>query len=277
MTPVARGTVITCRALGIRYLWIDALCIIQGDSDDWSKESLTMGRVYYCSALTICPLASTSCLQGYIGPRSPGYDVAFQSTRQNSVRGTYTLYPSSDDRAKNWRNSPLTLDLEQAVWETRGWTYQENMLSTRLLFFGPGLWHFACEKEAVSENSYFVSGSIAHGSLRALVAMAQEPEPEDPDEASGRVINAYDRWNEAPAIRTREWSFREGLLPGIAGLAKECARITNDTYLAGLWSRDLHYELVWEIADAEVGDLDASLRQKRRPCPYVAPSWSWAS
>ncbi|KAK1963816.1 hypothetical protein LY78DRAFT_563578, partial [Colletotrichum sublineola] len=53
MTPVVRDTVITCRALGIQYLWVDALCIIQGDSEDWNKESLSMGRVYYCSALTI--------------------------------------------------------------------------------------------------------------------------------------------------------------------------------------------------------------------------------
>ncbi|KAK2028240.1 hypothetical protein LX32DRAFT_591118 [Colletotrichum zoysiae] len=151
------------------------------------------------------------------------------------------------------------------------------MLSTRLLFFGPGLWHFVCEKGAVSEDSYFSSGPVAHGSLRPLVAMAQEPEPDDPGEASRRVRDAYARWDEAPTIQTREWSFREDLLPGIAGLAEECARITNDTYLAGLWSRDLHYGLAWEVADPEVGDLDASLGQKRQPCPYVAPSWSWAS
>ncbi|KAK1981125.1 heterokaryon incompatibility protein-domain-containing protein [Colletotrichum cereale] len=277
MTPVVRDTVVVCRALGIRYLWVDALCIIQGDPDDWNNKSLSMGRVYYCSALTICPLASTSCLQGYLGLRPPGYDVEFQSTKQNSVRGTYTLYPSSDDRVSFWNQSPLMIDLGQAVWEKRGWTYQENMLSNRLLFFGPGLWHFSCENETVSENSYFETGSVVHGSLRALVAMAQDPEPEDPGEASRRVRDAYARWDETLTIQTREWSYREDLLPGIAGLAEECARITNDTYLAGLWSRDLQYELIWEVANPEIGDLDASLRQKRQPCPYVAPSWSWAS
>ncbi|KDN71792.1 hypothetical protein CSUB01_11749 [Colletotrichum sublineola] len=277
MTPVVRDTVITCRALGIQYLWVDALCIIQGDSEDWNKESLSMSRVYYCSALTICPLASASCLQGYLSFRPSGYDVPFQSTKQNSVQGTYTLYPSSDDRVSSWNWSPLMIDLRQAVWDTRGWTYQENMLSTRLLFFGPGLWHFACEEGAVSEDSYFESGSVVHGSLRALVAKAQEPEPEDPVEASRRVRDAYARWDETLTIQTRECSYREDLLPGIAGLAAECAKITKDTYLAGLWGGDLHYGLVWEVVNPEIGDLSTSLSQKRQPCSYVAPSWSWAS
>ncbi|KAK1997398.1 HET-domain-containing protein [Colletotrichum falcatum] len=101
MTPVVRDTVITCRALGIRYLWIDALSIIQGDSEDWNKESLSMGRVYYFSALTICPLASSSCLQGYLGLRPSGYDVPFQSTKQKSARGTIPFIrpPTIDSRS----------------------------------------------------------------------------------------------------------------------------------------------------------------------------------
>ncbi|KAK1997399.1 hypothetical protein LX36DRAFT_711689 [Colletotrichum falcatum] len=107
--------------------------------------------------------------------------------------------------------------------------------------------------------------------------MAQEPEPEDPADASRRVRDAYARWDETLEIQTREWGFRDDLLPGIAGLAEECAKITHDTYLAGLWSRDLHYELLWEVANPKIGDLDASLLQKRDPNPYVAPSWSWAS
>ncbi|EFQ35735.1 uncharacterized protein GLRG_10890 [Colletotrichum graminicola M1.001] len=122
-----------------------------------------------------------------------------------------------------------------------------------------------------------MNGSVVHGSLRPLIAMAQEPEPEDPGEASLRVRDAYARWDETLTIQTREWSFGEDLLPGIAGLDEECARITNDTYLAGLWSRDWQYGLVWEVTNPEIGDLDASLRQKRQSSPYVAPSWSWAS
>lgn len=277
MSPVVRDTAITCRALGLRYLWVDALCIIQGDVEDWNTESLTMGRVYYCSTLTICPLASTSCLQGYLGERASGFDVPFQSKRRESVRGTYTFFPSSDDRKPIWNSSALINDLKQAVWETRGWTFQENMLSTRLLFIGPGLWHFACENGSISENSYVNLGSVVHGSLRPLVNIAREPKPDDPIDVWRRVRNAYARWEEILEIQTRSWSYRDDLLAGIAGLAEECAKITEDTYLAGLWMNDLQHGLVWEILNPDVGNLETTLRQKSDQKPYVGPSWSWVS
>ncbi|UQC73906.1 uncharacterized protein CLUP02_00553 [Colletotrichum lupini] len=277
MSPVVKDTAITCRALGLRYLWVDALCIIQGDIEDWNSESLTMGRVYYCSTLTICPLASASCLQGYLGERAPGLDLPFQSKRRESVRGTYTFFPSSDDRKPIWNSSSLINDLKRAVWETRGWTFQENMLSTRLLFIGPGLWHFACENGSTSENSYVNLGSVVHGSLRPLVNIAREPKPTDPIEVWRRVRNAYARWEEILEIQTRSWSYRDDLLAGIAGLAEECAKITEDTYLAGLWMNDLQHGLVWEMLNPDVGTLETELRQKRDQKPYVGPSWSWVS
>ncbi|GKT42706.1 uncharacterized protein ColSpa_02887 [Colletotrichum spaethianum] len=102
--------------------------------------------------------------------------------------------------------------------------------------------------------------------------MAHDPEPEDPDEASRRVRNAYARWDEIFQIQARLWSYREDLLPGIAGLAEECAKITNDTYLAGLWSKDLHHELIWEVVNPEIGDLEASLQQKRSSVSRRGPA-----
>ncbi|TDZ19431.1 hypothetical protein Cob_v007525 [Colletotrichum orbiculare MAFF 240422] len=277
MSPVVRDTVRVCRALRIKYLWVDALCIVQGDAEDWNRESLTMGRVYYCATLTICPLASTSCLQGYLEPRSQGLTVEFQSSKRKDVNGTYTLFRSSDDRQAFWNQSSLLIDLSSSLWETRGWTFQENFLSGRTLFVGPSMWHFACENGGISENGYLYHGSVVHGSLRPLVDMARQPLPEDPDEASRTIRNAYARWDEIMQIQRRSWSYREDLLPGIAGLAEECAMITGDAYLAGLWKMDLHHELVWEVIKPEAGTLESAVRQKLDPRPYVAPSWSWAS
>ncbi|KAK6851874.1 hypothetical protein PG995_011999 [Apiospora arundinis] len=68
MPRVVLDAVLTCRALGIDYLWVDALCIIQGDHDDWTRESAMMGSVYFHSYLTICPLTSRSCTEGFLDP-----------------------------------------------------------------------------------------------------------------------------------------------------------------------------------------------------------------
>ncbi|KAK1689288.1 heterokaryon incompatibility protein-domain-containing protein [Colletotrichum godetiae] len=66
MGPFVRDTVKVFRALNIKYLWVDALCIIQGDKVDWGQESQMMGHIYYFGSLTICPVSWKSCLQGYL-------------------------------------------------------------------------------------------------------------------------------------------------------------------------------------------------------------------
>lgn len=52
------------RFLSIRYLWIDSLCIIQDDRDDWAKESAAMASVYGNSYLTISATAAANCSKG---------------------------------------------------------------------------------------------------------------------------------------------------------------------------------------------------------------------
>ena len=54
------------RGLGIQYLWIDSLCIIQDDVSDWETESSRMASVFSCSwlnlAITYAADSSVSCL-----------------------------------------------------------------------------------------------------------------------------------------------------------------------------------------------------------------------
>ena len=50
--------------LGIRYVWIDALCILQDDKDDWDLESSTMFQVYLWATLTVVAAASWSSTEG---------------------------------------------------------------------------------------------------------------------------------------------------------------------------------------------------------------------
>jgi len=56
-----------CTGLSIRYLWVDALCIIQDDKDDWNYESGQMCRVYSNSYITIAAHSADSCHQGFLG------------------------------------------------------------------------------------------------------------------------------------------------------------------------------------------------------------------
>lgn len=62
MPPVLREAIRMCHRLNIEYLWVDSICIVQGDETDWAAESARMGDVYRNAYVTLCPLRSASCL-----------------------------------------------------------------------------------------------------------------------------------------------------------------------------------------------------------------------
>jgi len=53
------------RKLGVRYLWVDSLCIIQGNTADGQLESSRMGDVYRNSYLTITASKAAIDLEGF--------------------------------------------------------------------------------------------------------------------------------------------------------------------------------------------------------------------
>jgi len=49
------------RTLDIPYLWIDSLCIIQDDIDDWNQEAGRMALIYNNSYITFSATSSRNC------------------------------------------------------------------------------------------------------------------------------------------------------------------------------------------------------------------------
>ncbi|KAI8212818.1 Neutral/alkaline non-lysosomal ceramidase [Colletotrichum sp. SAR 10_76] len=255
------------KALEIRYLWVDALCIIQGDKADFHRESQTMGKIYNSCAVAICPLSSQSCLQGYLEARPEGLDVDFQSSRLEHIRGTYTLVPHSTDVDRGelpWRVSDqsLHLDIERSMWYRRGWTFQELILSPRFIVFGPFMSHFLCDTKAFSENGQILDDTNLRAGLRVSLALRSTI-----NKAFGNGCDEMDRsvngmrqmyqhdWKGVREVSTKDWTYREDILAGAAGIAQAFAAITGDTYLAGLWKSDLQHQLVWYIRQPFPGDL----------------------
>ncbi|KAH8702932.1 heterokaryon incompatibility protein-domain-containing protein [Phaeosphaeriaceae sp. PMI808] len=107
--------------LDIQYLWIDSLCIIQDNHEDWKRESKNMGQ-YYANA--ICVLSATAA------PDSNGGCI-FPKTR---LAGGCTLREQGDS----------SLDVESERLTKRGWCFQERVLGSRILHFCSGLVLFEC-------------------------------------------------------------------------------------------------------------------------------------
>ncbi|TGO51580.1 hypothetical protein BCON_0158g00060 [Botryotinia convoluta] len=123
-----------CRCLGIRYLWVDTLCIIQGDGEDWSRESFAMSQIYSNSFLALCIIQGNSCSSGFLKPvYSPSMvQINFKSELNKSISGSLylrmlfppreTIKTFSETRGKPVGNAddPSIVDFNGATWATRG-------------------------------------------------------------------------------------------------------------------------------------------------------------
>ncbi|KAK0704849.1 heterokaryon incompatibility protein-domain-containing protein, partial [Lasiosphaeris hirsuta] len=144
--------VLICRKLGLDYIWIDSLCIIQDDSADWEAEAAKMADIYRGSYLNIAAAAAADAHGGIIG---------------------LTSLPDPKDRLTNINYSSAASDTETLIlqeglgvgeyWQInktshpyfgRGWVLQELALSPRTVLFTAGQMFWQCRSCFVSEDAY---------------------------------------------------------------------------------------------------------------------------
>lgn len=255
------------RALGLRYLWIDALCIIQDSASDWEAEAARMQEVYGSAYLTLAGTSAISSIDGFIARSVWPFPVLRMNrhvedsaSSQDSVYFRYQPEFATYSRAEAIDNS---------VWNTRGWTFQERLLSNRILHFTSGRLYWECRTTEGSEEN-----EPARELNYQTEWMATEVEnirelPVYPD-ISG-VDNRYQRWYRLVSLYSkRDLSFRKDALPALSGLAHAFHHVyaNKDTYVAGLWLRDFMRGLLWMTKDSS---------KATRTLEYGSPSWSWAS
>lgn len=111
------------RALKISYLWIDSLCIIQDDPEDWRQEAARMGQVF---SNAYCTIAATSAAASNEGFLTPKLNSALSATFKTPEGGLLHISEFMEN---------CNRDLESAPLNTRGWVMQERALSRRTLHF----------------------------------------------------------------------------------------------------------------------------------------------
>jgi hypothetical protein len=122
LPPMFRDTLTITRGLGVKYVWIDSLCIIQDDDDDWQRESVKMERVFSDAYCTIGASSARSSLERILIYRHPRPCVQLQTR----TAGTLYVCPVIDDFHKH---------VELAELNRRGWVLQERALSRRSIYF----------------------------------------------------------------------------------------------------------------------------------------------
>ncbi|KAF2106202.1 heterokaryon incompatibility protein-domain-containing protein [Lophiotrema nucula] len=126
--------------MGYRYLWVDSLCIIQDSDDDRHDQILHMDAIYSSAALTIAAASSPNSNYGLPGISRPR---RFRQHVQEAKGGCFAIpFPSL---------ASLEQD-DHLVWNTRGWTFQEKIMSKRLLVMTDFQMYFRCSNMVWCED-----------------------------------------------------------------------------------------------------------------------------
>ncbi|KAI0490401.1 heterokaryon incompatibility protein-domain-containing protein [Xylaria cf. heliscus] len=262
-----RDAIKVARALDIPFLWVDALCIIQGDRDDWATQCEQMALVYQHAFVTICTPGSLSCRQGFLYRNHPAIEVRFHSRVDEEVCGSYKIrYIGSPSYGGH---EYVACDLSDSNWSRRAWTFQEYAMSKRLIVFGVVNLHYHergimhVEGDAQSDQ-FFLSMDMAN-----LLS-----NPENDDERDSWLADMI------PGYSGRLLTNATDKLPAIAGVAKLVTGNRADDYFAGIRKSELVRDLFWTPSCGnwtdKWEDRDVVLNRLLEGTLNV-PSFSWAS
>jgi hypothetical protein len=199
------------RSIGIKYIWIDSLCIIQGNSRDWHSEAEKMGDVYRNAAFVIAASGAEDSSQGlFINDRLAEKVFRLPYRTADEVKGTFNIVQSPNEPDWHPAHGPL---------ETRAWALQERYLARRLITFMSRGITWRCDSISVNEaEEPFLD--IRRNHCWAL------------------LLSEYTR---------RALTFPSDRTEAIRGVAEELQLSRTDRYIPdyGVWEDQLTNQLLW--------------------------------
>ncbi|KAK5685810.1 hypothetical protein LTS10_001923 [Elasticomyces elasticus] len=249
------------RRLGICYIWIDSLCIVQDSDEDWRHEASRMGEVYRGS---YCNIAATAAKDGRDGlfTRRTLLDVEpcqVKPSWAESPNRSYFCVPRHF-----WRS-----EVQETPLLARAWVSQELILARRTLHFSrTQVWWECLERRACETYPDKIPNDILRKPSLHPVSLGLDSTYGIYDDS----FISHELW----MMVVRAYSFCEltyktkDKLLAVSGLAQNIG-LPFETYLAGLWRQGLEQQLLWHVHRG-VGSHKAVA-----PGTYRAPTWSWAA
>lgn len=256
MPQTFQDAVIATRKLGYRYLWIDSLCIVQDDHDDWVAESIRMGDYYRHAVLTISADSAPEDNVGFLHEYRADYPSTVVKLASNYEIGIRKKYPCADF----WNRD---------TWVAkRAWTLQEFVLAPRTLHYTSEQIIWECQTRKYCESSDNSQGDSDAAQFQCMKRFFAKPNVGKelfPD--LQQLFDPSYRWYSLVSdYFIRDLTFRKDVLPAISGLAREIQRQTSQTYAAGIWLEGIEVGLLWQVNGA-----------RKKSDTYCGPSWSWIS
>ncbi|KAK3347088.1 HET domain protein [Lasiosphaeria hispida] len=254
-----QDAVVFTRKLGVRFLWIDSLCIIQDDPADWAREAGEMASIYENALLTLAAASSANSQGGLFRTPKPGAYPTLSngsSTEQPVVHMRQLVDPKFFDYRGSGGDDPDVSPLLK-----RAWVFQERILSRRVLFFTPLELVLECRVANRSESGHSWAGSETKHTFKTAYG---RPAPRR------QVARLWRRL--VREFTHLQLTFAKDTIPAMAGIAKRIQRSqdANPRYAAGLWEDTFLEDMLWEVSP-----FRSSASEKDR-VNHSLPSWSWA-
>lgn len=266
------------RKLGILYLWIDSLCIIQDDANDWKRESAQMASIYQNAHIV---LSATKL-------PSP-YNTLFEDVGHEYEAHSLEVMTSEGSEEVRFRRSlthmPSALHSTQSKSSlptlSRGWIFQERLLATRVLHFGPQELLWECSELSACQCTVEPTRSSANTTAPAMSGISLRGG--ELQLKSSFNLQCWYSWDVAALCQcwhklVEQYSqlnltHESDIFPAFSGVSKQFQAALRCKSLAGLWEKTLLKDLLWHPSSS-LGDTEHIYG---RPQKWRAPSWSWAS
>lgn len=269
--PTFLDAILLTRKLGIDYLWIDSLCIIQDDLEDWAREGAQMSVVYQNATLT---LSADSAVDSSGGLLKPVGERRFRPAKIIHVPGdaengnpvyAREISTALGDRPGELGGLHMVGTQRRDPLSQRAWVLQEWLLSRRIAHFCSGELFWECNTGMECECQLLPCSPTRRQRLphEGLTRAHFHP---DPGQHRGHL-----RLNWPQVVREftkRQLTQERDRLPALSGLAAFAKEHAAEDYACGLWNSELPESLLWSRYSDE---------NPRRLSPYYAPTWSWAS
>lgn len=231
LPPLFQDAVIITRQLGLRYLWIDSLCIIQDSLRDWETESGKMASIYQNSYVTISATNASDGGGRCLSDRQKPVKIPYENSTKKEFALRARVYP---DHHPDANGNPAT---PTGPLTSRAWALQEHVLSTRVLHYTATELMFECRTsyrcECMPERKTRIT-------TPALIPRAV---------ASKKASAIWTAWHHiVEQYSTRDLTMPGDKLPAISGIATKIRKATHTEYIAGLWKGNLAFDLLWQRA-----------------------------
>lgn len=269
------------RKLGLRYIWIDSLCIVQDDVEDWRVQSSKMADIYANAYLTISAAHADGPRAGLFSALKPdmrAHRLSGPSLTMNDGRkpGIYARRAISHVDMQYIgslaASSPSTKDLPLLQ---RAWSFQERFLSQRVLYFTSSELAWECSGKTAcqcrgEQNAPFSTLNIGSKVLNQrkcyyTSSLAAAFDSKGKEEVARRWLSLVADYSRL------EMTFERDIFPALSGLAKVFGAFLDTRYVSGLWKDFLLPGLLWRPVDG------GRKQWGSRPLQWRAPSWSWGS